>query len=286
MHLIDWIVEPFRYEFMQRGLLAAALLGVSGGLLGGFLVLRRLSLMGDALAHSLLPGIGLAYLLFGTHTLALFLGALFAGLLTSLGSALLSRLTRIKEDAAFGSLFVLFFGVGVILVHLARTRLNLMHFLFGNVLGVGPGDLGLTGAITALTLLTIGLFHRHLLLETFDPVFYRATGGRGSWVHLGLLALVVLNLVSALQTMGIVLALGLFLLPATSAFMWSDSLRHIFLLSSVLGVLSAFGGILISYHGGLPSGPSIVLCLGLVFLGSVLGSPRYGLLAKFFNKGA
>ncbi|MFA5264984.1 MAG: metal ABC transporter permease [Opitutaceae bacterium] len=277
MNPLDILIEPFRYDFMQRGLLSAVLLGVSGGLLGCILVLRRLSLMGDALAHSLLPGIGIAYLLFGASTLALFAGALFAGLLTALGSALLSRLTRIKEDAAFGSLFVVFFGVGVALVNLAGTRINLMHFLFGNILGVSSSDLLLTAFTCGLTLLVFILAYRHIVLETFDPIFYRATGGRGGLVHGGLLALVVLNLVAALQTMGIVLSLGLFLLPAVSAYLWCDRLKSLMLLSSAVAVICAIAGILLSYHAGLPSGASIVLCLGAVFIGSAVFSPRYGL---------
>ena len=280
MSLSSLLLEPLRYDFMQRALLTAVLLGVSGGLLGGLMVLRRLALMGDALSHSLLPAIRLAYLLFGPSTPALLAGALLAGLLTALGSALLSRLTRIKEDAAFGSLFVIFFGVGVSLVSLARTRINLTHFLFGNVLGVAPSDLWMTGGGCLLTLVTLSLGYRPILLETFDPVFYRATGGRGGWVHLGILTLVVLNLVAALQTMGIVLSLGLFLLPAVSAYLWCDGLKRMMALSTAFAVTCSLVGILASYHLGLPSGSCIVMVLGLVFLGSATLSPRYGLLSK------
>jgi len=281
MNLHQLFIEPFSYDFMQRALLSAALLGVSGGLLGCLLVLRRLSLMGDALSHSLLPGVGLAYLIFGASTPALLAGALLAGLLTALGSALLSRLTRIKEDAAFGSLFVIFFGAGVALVSLARTRINLLHFLFGNILGVQASDLWVTGSITLLTIAAFLVFYRPIVLETFDPVFYRATGGRGGLVHMGILSLVVLNLVAALQTMGIVLSLGLFLLPAVSSYLWCDRLRHLLPLSSAIAVVCSAAGILLSYHLGLPSGSVIVLSLGTVFLLSALLSPRYGLLSHF-----
>ena len=280
MSIVHFLIEPFRYEFMQHALLSAVLLSVSGGLLGCVLVLRRLALMGDALAHSLLPGIGVAYLLFGASTAALFAGALIAGMLTALGSAVISRLTRVKEDAAFGSLFIVFFGAGVALVNLSGTRLNLMHFLFGNVLGVSVTDLKITAAASALTLGVFIVLYRHVLLETFDPIFYRATGGRGGLVHLGILALTVLNLVAALQTMGIVLALGLFLLPAVSAYLWCDRLRTMLLMSVAVALACSVAGILLSYHAGLPSGASIVLCLGAVFFGSALGSPKYGLAAN------
>src|ERR1700677_5393180 len=137
MSFHDFIVEPFSFGFMRRGLLSAMLLGVSGGLLSCVLILRRLALMGDALSHSLLPGVAAAWLLFGTSTAALFIGGLIAGLLTALGSALLSRLTRVKEDAAFGSLFILFFAAGIALVSKLPTRVNLVDFLFGDVLGGG-----------------------------------------------------------------------------------------------------------------------------------------------------
>lgn len=280
MSLSELLIVPFQYEFMQRGVLSAVLLSLSGGLLGCILVLRRLALMGDALSHSLLPGIGLAWLLFGSSTTALFFGALIAGLLTALGSALLSRLTRVKEDAAFGSLFIVFFGGGVALISKLPTRLNLSHFLFGNVLGVSTTDLQLTAAISAVTLLLFAVFYRAILLETFDPVFHRATGGHGGIVHFGFLALTVLNLVSALQTMGIVLALGLFLLPAVSAYLWCDHFFRMLLLSVSFALVCSVAGILLSYHAGLASGAAIVLCLGGVFFASVLLSPRYGAVGR------
>ncbi len=276
MSIHELLIAPFSYEFMRRGLLSAVLLGVSGGLLGCVLVLRRLALMGDALSHSLLPGIAVAWLLFGTNTAALFLGGLLAGLLTALGSALLSRLTRVKEDAAFGSLFIVFFGAGVALISKLPTRLNLGDFLFGNVLGVSGAGLGLAAAVSVVTVAAFAIFYRGIMLETFDPVFNRATGGRGGLVHLGFLALTVLNLVAAMQTMGIVLALGLFLLPAVSAYLWCDRFASMLLVAVGFALAGSVLGILLSFHAGLASGAAIVLCLGFIFVGSALGSPRYG----------
>ena len=276
MSLHEIFVAPFTYGFMQRGLLSALLLSISGGLLGCVLVLRRLALMGDALSHSLLPGIALAWLIFGPSTVALFAGALVAGLLTALGSALLSRLTRVKEDAAFGSLFIIFFGAGIALLSKLPTQLNLSDFLFGHVLAVSTTDLQLTAVVAAGTLLIFGLFYRSILLQTFDPIFHRAIGGHSGLVHLGFLALTVLNLVAALQTMGVVLALGLFLLPAVSAYLWCDHFIRLLLLSVTFALVGSVAGILLSYHAGLASGAAIVLCLGAVFVTSALFSPRYG----------
>jgi zinc/manganese transport system permease protein len=248
--------------------------------LGSILVLRRMALMGDALSHSLLPGIVLAWLWFGPNALALFVGALIAGLLTALASALLSRLTRVKEDAAFGSLFLVFFAGGVALLSRLPTRLNLEHFLFGSILGVGAGDLKVAAVITAVTLVLFLTGYRSLILETFDPVFHRASGGHGGLVHLGLLALTVLNLVAALQTMGVVLALGLFLLPAVTAYLWCNHFRRLLLFAIATAMACSVAGILLSYHAGVASGAAIVLCLGAVFLVSALVSPRHGAAAR------
>jgi zinc/manganese transport system permease protein len=283
MSLHDLLIAPFSYPFMQRGLISALLLSLSGGLLGCILVLRRLALMGDALSHSLLPGIALAWMLFGASTTALFAGALIAGLLTALGTALLSRLTRLKEDAAFGSLFIMFFAAGIALISKLPTQLSLTHFLFGSVLGVSPADIRLAAAISGLTLALFGIFYRSILLETFDPIFFRATGGRGGLVYAGFLALTVLNLVAALQTMGIVLALGLFLLPAVSAYLWCDHFARMLALSVAIAAAGSFAGILLSYHEGLSSGAAIVLCLGTVFFGSALLSPRYGVAGRLLR---
>ncbi len=280
MTLHELIIEPFSYGFMQRGLVSAVLLSLSGGLLGPILVLRRLALMGDALAHSLLPGVALAYLIFGASLPALFLGGLFAGLITAAGSALLSRLTRIKEDAAFGSLFVILFALGIALVSTMRTRVDFMHFLFGNVLAVSVANLELAAAVCVFTLGVFAIFHRSIFLETFDPLFHRATGGHSTLTHLGLLCLTVLNLVAALQAMGVILALGLFLLPAVTAYLWCDRLERLLVVSIGIALVGSVLGILVSYHANLASGASIVLTLGVGFLISALVSPRYGALAR------
>ncbi len=280
MSVADFFLEPFRHDFMRRALVVSALLGLTGGLLGPLLVLRRMALMGDALSHSLLPGIALAWLFFGPSPAALFVGALLAGLLTALGGAAVSRLTVVKEDAAFGALFLVFFAAGIALFSGLPTRLPLTHFLFGNILGVSAADLRLVVVIVLGTLAALFVFRRPLLLETFDPSFHRATGGSGRLAHLGFLTLVVLNLVAGLQTMGVVLVLGLFLLPAVVARLWCERLGPLLALSVTLAFTAAAGGILLSYHAGLPSGPAIVLCLGGALLLSLLCAPSAGLLPR------
>ncbi|MCB2153335.1 metal ABC transporter permease [bacterium] len=275
--------EPFQYQFMWRGLLIAIFLGISGGLLGCTLVLRRMALMGDALAHSLLPGMGIAFLLFGSGIWSLFLGALVSGLLTALGSGIISRLTRLRDDAAFGALFVISFGLGIALISSARARVNvdLMHFLFGNILGVGSQDLWLAAGVSTLTLLAFALFYRDILIESFDPVFYRTAGLPHGAIHLGLLALIVVNLVAALQAMGIVLALGLFLLPAVTSYLWCERWGTMLAFSTVVAVVGSTTGLLLSYHLRVSSGPCVVITLGIVFFVSAFLSPKHGLLSKY-----
>jgi len=280
MTLESIFLDPFRFEFMQRGLASALFLSVSGGLLGSLLVLRRLALMGDALAHSLLPGIGLAYLFFGPSPLGLFAGALVAGLLTSLGSAFVSRLTRIKEEAAFAAVFIVFFGSGVVILTAMGPQTKLLPLLFGNLLAVGGADLFLAAGASTLAVALVVLFQRSILLESFDPIFYRATGGRGGLIHISILVLTAINLLAALQGMGIVLALGLFILPAVTAYLWTDRLSLLFLVAIGTAAASSFSGLLISYHFGLASGACIVLALGTGFLLSALASPRYGIIAR------
>jgi zinc/manganese transport system permease protein len=276
--LHHWLIEPFSYDFMQRGLLSALLLSISGGLLGSVLVLRRLALMGDALTHSLLPGLALAWMLLGRGPLALLAGAVATGLITVLGSALIGRLTRLKEDAAFGSFFLVAYAAGIALVSQAGTRVDLLHFLFGNVLGVSPVDLVLSASAAGITLIAFVVTYRGIVLEIFDPIFSRSAGMRGGWYYGGFLALAVVNLVAALQTMGVILALGLFLLPAATAYLWCDRFATMLGLSVTVGMAGSAVGLALSYHTGISSGPSIVLSLGAAFLGSALGSPRYGLL--------
>jgi zinc/manganese transport system permease protein len=280
--LLSWLAEPFATEhlFMWRAALMCVLLGVSASMLGCVLVVRRLALMGDALAHALLPGIGLAWLLFGTSVAALVVGGLVAGLLTALGSALISRLTRIKEDAAFAALFITLFAVGVVLVSRAGTPIDLMHFLFGNILGLGDGDLDLAFAVSAATVLAFAAFYRPILLECFDPGYHRASGGWSAATHLGLLALTVLNLVAALHALGSVLALGLFMLPAVTANLWCDRWGRMLSFAALYAVGGALIGLYISYQAHLASGPCMVATLGLGFLVSSVVSPRHGLLRR------
>lgn len=276
-----WLAEPFHYRFMWRAVFVCAFLGVSAGLLGCVLVVRRMALMADALAHSLLPGIGIAYLLMGANIMALLVGGLAAGLTTALASGLISRLTRVKEDAAFAALFVSLFAFGVALVSRIGTPVDLLHFLFGDILAIGDADLRLAAAVSALTVAVFALFFRAILLECFDPVFHRACGGRSALTHLGLLALAVINLVAALRALGVVLALGLFMLPAVTAYLWCDRWARMLIFSALYAVAGSCVGLLISYYAGISSGACMVATLGVGFILSAVLSPRHGLISRW-----
>jgi zinc/manganese transport system permease protein len=181
----------------------------------------------------------------------------------------------VKEDAAFAALFILFFGSGIALISASRTiRIDLMQFLFGNVLGVGTSDLWLAAIASSVTVMAFALFYRAIAIEAFDPVFYRSSRRSGGVLHVGLLGLVVLNLVAALQAMGIVLALGLFLLPAVTAFLWCRTWGMMLATSSIVAGAGSVIGLVASYHLGIASGPCIVGVLGVVFLYSLLAAPR------------
>lgn len=278
------VVDPLHYRFVARGMGMALLLGVSGGIVGCVLLLRRIVLMADSFGHSLLPGIGLAYLWLGPGIVSLFTGAVLAGLITSLMSGVVNRLTRLKEDAAFGSLFVLCFALGVALMSKIAAPVDLLHYLFGNILGVTANDLYLVLATTSATVMATCLFYRALLLETFDPAFHRSAGGKSWLTHLGVLAAVVINLVAALQAVGMVLALGLFILPAVTAYLWCERFGAMLVFSGIYGGVFACAGLFVSYHLNLPSGACMVGCLGLGYVVSLVVSPRHGLLGRMLRR--
>ncbi len=283
MNALDFLLEPFDQDFMRRAWVAAALAALGGGLIGPFLILRRMALMGDALSHSLLPGVALAWLVAGPSPAALFLGALLAGLFTALGGALVSRLTLVKEDAAFGALYLVLFALGIVIAAQLPTRVHLTHFLLGNILGVATTDLWLIAGTVLATLAGLFVLRRPLVLESFDPLFHRAIGGPGRLVQAVFLTLVVLNLVAGLQIMGVILSLGLFILPAVIARQWCENLAPLLALSATIGVSASFLGILLSYYAALPSGPAVALVLGGALVLTFLFAPEKGLLARLLS---
>ncbi len=276
---MNWLEEPFRHEFMQRALFGCALIGFVNGALSAFIVLRRLALMADAVAHSLLPGLAVALILFGLAPGTLFLGALFAALLVAGGVQLISGSTRLKEDTSLGLLFACSFSLGLVLLSFSPARVNVTHYLFGNILGLADSDLWIIYSISLVGLPLLVALQRPLVLMMFEPSVAASQGVPVRLLNYLLIGLLVLAMIGSLQAVGVILALGMLIAPAATIYLFSDNFATIFWGGGLLGLAGSCAGLLISYRLDLPSGACIVLTLGLIFLAAFIASPRYGLAA-------
>ena len=279
--MYDFLIAPFAdFGFMRRALVASLALSVGGASIGVFLILRRMSLMGDALAHALLPGAALGFLLGGLSLPAMSLGGFVAGIATALVSAVVARFTAIREDASFAAAYLTSLALGVLIVSLKGSAIDLMNILFGAILAVDDTALFLVVGTTTLTLAGLAAIYRPLVVECFNPGFLAAMGIRGSLYHYLFLALAVLNMVAGFQALGTLMALGLILLPAVAASFWAREVWSMTLIAAPIAFASAAIGLLVSFHGGLPSGPVIVLFTSLFFLGSLLLGTRASVRAR------
>ncbi len=285
MTVYDLAFGPFaEFGFMRRALVGCLALALGSGPIGTFLVIRRMSLMGDALSHAVLPGAALGFILGGLSLPAMSLGGAGAGLAVAFLSGLVTRLTPLREDASFAAFYLISLALGVLLVSTHGSNVDLLHLLFGSILAIDDAALMLIGAIATLSLVSLAVIYRPLLVECFDPGFLHAVDGRGGLVHTIFLALVVLNLVSGFLALGTLMAVGLMMLPAAAARFWVRELWALGAGSSALALGSGFLGLLLSYHLDLPSGPSIVLVAGLAYFASVLFGPRDSLRALYFGR--
>lgn len=283
--LHDLLVSPFvEFAFMRRALVACLALAVGCGPVGVFLVLRRMSLAGDAMSHAVLPGAAVGFLVGGLSLPAMSLGGFVAGLTVALLSGLAMRLTALREDASFAAFYLISLALGVMIVSLKGSNVDLIHVLFGTILAVDEVSLLLVAGISSLTLLTFAVIYRPLVAECFDPSFLRANGGGGGLIHLVFLTLVVLNLVAGFQALGTLMAVGLMMLPAAAARLWAREVWSLSLLATALALGSGYLGLVLSYRLDLPSGPAIVLVAGAFFLLSLLFGRLGGLVPRFFPK--
>ncbi len=272
--LLAWLTDPFDFAFMQRGLLAALLVGTVCPVLGTYVVLRGLAFFGDALAHIILPGVVLALLL----GWPLPVGALIVGVLAALAIGAISRRARIREDAAVGIVFAGAFALGVALISLERSyAVDLAHILFGNLLGVGPADLWLMAGLGGLVLLTIFAFYKEFLVLSFDPVLALTLRLPVRLLENLLLVLLALVIVISIQAVGVALVLAMLVTPASAAYLLVRRLPSMMVLSAAIGAIASFLGLLLSYYLNLPSGPAIVLVETGIFLLIFLLAPRRGL---------
>ncbi len=280
-----WLIEPFAaFGFMRRALVACLALALGSGPVGVFLVLRRMSLIGDTMAHAVLPGAAVGFLVAGLSLPAMSLGGLVAGLVVALLSGLVTRFTRVKEDASFAAFFLISLAAGVMIVSLKGNNVDLMHVLFGSILAVDDTSLLLVAGIATISLLTFALIYRPLVVECFDPVFSRAVGGPGTTVHLVFLVLVVLNMVAGFQALGTLMAVGLMMLPAVAARFWARDVWSLAAVAVAMAMASGLLGLAWSYHADLPSGPAIVLTAGGFYLLSLLVGRRDSLTARLLRR--
>ncbi|MFZ0115183.1 MAG: metal ABC transporter permease [Xanthobacteraceae bacterium] len=281
----DILIAPFlEFDFMRRALVATLALALGAAPIGVTLMLRRMSLMGDAMAHAILPGAAVGFLVAGLNLFAMSVGGLIAGLLVALLAGVVARVTELKEDASLAAFFLVSLALGVTIVSARGTNIDLLHFLFGNVLGLDAASLVLIAAISTLSLLILALIWRPLVLECVDPGFLRSISRAGAPVHIAFLGLVVLNLVGGFQALGTLLAVGLMMLPAFTARFWTRDITAMILVAVLTGALSGYVGLLLSFHAGVAAGPAIILVAGALYIGSVLAGPVGGMLRQLFPK--
>jgi zinc/manganese transport system permease protein len=267
---------------MRRALVAILCLASSGGVIGIFLIMRRMSLLGDAMSHAVLPGAALGYVFGGLSLPLMSLGGFIAGLLVALAAGLATRFSVIKEDANFAAFYLISLALGVLIISVGGNKLDLLHILFGSVLGVDDAALWLIGGIASFSLLLLALFYRLLLMEMIDPLFLQAIQAPSQWAYLLFLGLVVLNLVAGFHSLGTLMSVGLMMLPAIIAKLWTRHLGMMFITSMAVAAGSGYAGLLLSFYFELPSGPAIILLLGILYLLSLVFSPFNGVLARFF----
>ncbi|TNL13673.1 iron ABC transporter [Kosakonia cowanii] len=271
--------QPFiEYGFMRRALVVCLALSVSTTALGIFLLLRRMSLMGDALSHAILPGVAVGYLLSGMSLLAMSVGGFIAGIAVALVAGWVSRRTPLKEDASFAGFYLGSLALGVTLVSLRGSNVDLLHLLFGSILAVDRDAALFVAGVSSLTLITLAICYRGLVSEAFDSAFLQVNAPRLPGMLHGLfLALLVLNLVAGFQVLGTLMAVGVMMLPAVAARCWARTLPRLLLLAAAIGALCAWLGLSLSWLAGLPAGPAIVLTASLIFFLSILFGTRSGL---------
>lgn len=279
--LYDLLVGPFAdYAFMRRALAGALMLSLSACPVGVFLTLRRMSLAGDAMAHAILPGVAAGFLLFGLQVLPMTIGGLAAGIVVALAAGAVSRFTVQREDASMAAFYLISLALGVLIVSLRGSSVDLVHVLFGTVLALNDAALWLIAAVAAATVLLVALFWRALVAESMDPLFLRSVSGVGAPTHFVFLGLVVVNLVAGFQALGTLLAVGLMVLPAAAARFWAGRAITIVALAVAFGAVSSVAGLLLSYHVELPSGPSIILAAGALYVLSLVAAPRGALRSR------
>ena len=285
---MEAILDILSAPWAIRALIASSMVGIMCGALGSFLVLRNMSMIGDALSHAILPGIFFAFLFFGYSTLGFFLGATIAGLVTALGITWVQEHVKTKNDAAIGIIFTAMFSIGVMgISYLNQSQgahLDLTDFLFGNVLGVSNEDMYLTFIILVYTIGSIVLFYRYLFITTFQPTIATAMGFSTKTMHYFFMLLLSVAVVSSLRTVGVILVVAMLITPAATALLLSDNLKKVVIISSIIGLFSAIFGFLTAVLLGTTPGPAMTIVATLFYITAAIFSPKKGILFKALDK--
>jgi ABC-type Mn2+/Zn2+ transport system permease subunit len=278
--ILSWLIDPLGYAFMLRGLTAAVIVGIVCAVLGSYIVLRGMAFFGDALAHAILPGVAVGFLLGAGNQLWVLAGALVAGIFTAFGIGAISK-GGIKEDTAIGVMFAGMFALGIALISSARSyTVDLTHFLFGNVLGVSSGDLWLIAIFGALVLVAVAAFYKEFLVMSFDPMLARTLRLPSSFLRYLLLLLIAVTIVLSLQAVGIALMTAMLVTPAATAYLLTRRLPVMMALAAAFGAASGVLGLYLSFYVNIASGPAIVLVCTAFFILAFLFSPRQGLVKR------
>jgi manganese/iron transport system permease protein len=273
--MIEWLIQPFSYEFMLRGLAAATIVGTVCSIIGCYVVLRSMAFLGDALAHAILPGIAISYLVGGN----LMIGALIASVIVALAIGFFSRHGTIREDTAIGVLFSAALALGIAIISTIRTyAVDLSHILFGDILGVGTSDLIQITILAAIIIGLVLIFYRPFKIISFDPILATTLKLPAESLRILLLILISLTIVASLQTVGIGLVAAMLVTPAASAYLLTNRLSIMMVVSACIGIFSSIVGLFISYYASIASGSAIVLVSTLIFVIAYLFSPRKGIL--------
>lgn len=277
---MSFLAEIWHYDFLRTAFVTSVVVGIACGTIGCFIVLRGLALMGDAISHAVLPGVAVSFML----GISFFYGAVAAGVLTALGIGYVNQRSRIKSDSSIGIVFTAFLALGIILIAKAGSSLDLTTILFGNVLSVRSHDMWVTLAVGAVVVAVVIAFFKEFLISTFDPVMAAAYGLPVRGLHYTLMLLLTLVTVASMQTVGVVLVVAMLITPASTAYLLTNRLRTMVMLSAAFGVLAAVVGLWLSFTYNLQSGAVMVLASFAVFVLVFLLAPRQGVLVRALHK--
>ncbi|MBS0941996.1 metal ABC transporter permease [Leuconostoc mesenteroides] len=277
MHSIELFIDGLtKYNFLQTALVTSILVGIMSGIIGSFIILRGMSLMGDAISHAVLPGVAVAYML----GINLLLGASAFGILAALLIGVVTMKSKLKNDTAIGIVFSAFFALGFILISLAESATNLHHILFGNVLAVSDSDLITTAIVLSIVLLFVVTFYKELLITSFDNTFAKAYGLKTQIMHYALMLVLTLVTVTALQTVGIILIVAMLITPAATAYLLTNRMSHMMIVAAIFSVISSIVGLYLSFTFNWASGPAIVLTAAIFFTLAFIFSPKQVIVFK------